>query len=84
VLSSWKKAWKENELSVTVVTLVWQNKKSALIQKKKLVEKNFDFMEQVQRGAKNVKMLIFWLFRVLLYCSSDSNKIHLLGRFLIL
>jgi hypothetical protein len=27
VLSSWAKAWKEKELGVTGVTLVWQNQK---------------------------------------------------------
>jgi len=46
VLRSWAKAWKEKDLGVTVMALVWQSLKD------RLVEENLDFMGQVKRGAK--------------------------------
>jgi hypothetical protein len=84
VLRSWAKAWKEKRARCYWSSISVAESKRAVLKKHRLIEENFNYMEQAKRGAKNVKILIFWLFLFFLHCSLDCIKIHLLHKFLIL
>ena len=80
----WVKAGKK-ELDIIGLASVLHNRKEVYSRGvSQPVEGHFNDMEKTQPGAKNVNIIILLIYRVLLHCLLDCDKIHLLRKFLIL